>query len=113
MPQRDPSCLQIRSGDLALLQQLLAQHTPQAEAWAYGSRVRGDGHETSDLDLVLRWPPYLSQEVPGWDHLLEAIQDSLIPIVVDVHLWPRLPPAFHQNIEADYIVIQTGAPQAG
>lgn len=33
---------------------LLGQHVPQAEVWAYGSRVNGGAHEGSDLDLVLR-----------------------------------------------------------
>ena len=35
---------------------LLRQHIPQAEVWAYGSRVHGDGFEASDLDLVARFP---------------------------------------------------------
>ena len=27
---------------------LLRQHVPQAEAWAYGSRIDGTGHEASE-----------------------------------------------------------------
>jgi uncharacterized protein len=38
------------------LLQFLRRYSPEAEVWAYGSRVNGDGHECSDLDLVLRNP---------------------------------------------------------
>ena len=35
---------------------LLRQYIPEAEVWAYGSRVRGDHYDASDLDLVARFP---------------------------------------------------------
>ena len=31
-------------------------HLPEVEVWAYGSRVSGESHGGSDLDLVLRGP---------------------------------------------------------
>ena len=34
------------------LEALLRQHVPGVEVWAYGSRVTGESHEGSDLDLV-------------------------------------------------------------
>lgn len=79
---------------------------PQAQVWAYGSRVNGKAHEGSDLDLVLRNPTDLSQDVEGWDQLKDALQASDLPMLVDVHLWSRLPQAFHANIEAEYVVLQ-------
>ncbi len=33
---------------------LLHKHFPGVEVWAYGSRVNGQSHDGSDLDLVLR-----------------------------------------------------------
>ena len=110
MPQRDFACLHLQPQHWALLRDLLAQHTPQAEVWAYGSRVNGTAHDTSDLDVVLRHPSDLSQDVPGWMDLKEAIQDSPLPILVDLHLWSCLPPSFHANIEAAYVVLQAGGP---
>ena len=106
MPQLELSALQLRPVDLAALRELLARHCPQAEVWAYGSRVTGGAHDTSDLDLVLRNPSDLSQDVEGWDRLNEALQASDLPMLVDVHLWSRLPQAFHANIEAAYVVLQ-------
>ena len=38
------------------LEALLREHVPDAEVWAFGSRVNGSSHEASDLDLVLRDP---------------------------------------------------------
>ena len=38
------------------LEALLREHVPDAEVWAYGSRVTGESHPASDLDLVLRGP---------------------------------------------------------
>lgn len=108
MPQIELSRLQLPAHHLHALQTLLAQHVPQAEVWAYGSRVTGGAHEGSDLDLVLRHPADLTQDVEGWVDLTEALQKSLLPILVEVHLWSRIPAAFHANIEAAYVVVQRG-----
>lgn len=110
MPQLDLEHLQLAPQHLAQLQTLLAKHLPAADVWAYGSRVAGNAHEGSDLDLVLRNPQDLSQDVEGWFELKEALQDSTLPLLVDVHLWPRLPTAFHGEIERAYVVLQKGQP---
>ena len=38
-----------------------------------------------------------------------CVQNSSLPILVEAHLWSRLPAAFHANIAAAYIVLQAGA----
>ena len=106
MPALDLAALDLTERHRHMLQTLLSQHTPQAQVWAYGSRVRGQAHEGSDLDLVLRHRADLSLDVPGWDALKLALQDSGLPMLVDVHMWSRLPEAFHANIEAAYVVLQ-------
>lgn len=93
---------------LTQLKQLLVAHVPQAEVWAYGSRVNGGGHETSDLDIVLRNPVDLSQSTEGFFELKEALQESMIPIVIDTHDWAHLPVTFHREIERCHVVIQVG-----
>lgn len=109
MPQLELSCLQWAPAHLQLLQSLLAEHVPDAQVWAYGSRVNGGAHEGSDLDLVLRNPADLSQDVPVWIDLKEALQNSNLPVLVEMHLWAHLPAAFHANIEAAYVVVQGAA----
>lgn len=106
MPQLELSCLQISDHHLKTLQALLVEYVPKAEVWAYGSRVMGGAHEGSDLDLVLRNSADLSQDVEGGMELKEALQESALPMLVEVHYWANLPAAFHRNIEAGYVVVQ-------
>ena len=91
---------------LAMLRDLLARHVPDAEVWAYGSRVSGEAHEGSDLDIVLRDPANLGAEIGGWVDMQEAVQESDLPMLVDVHDWAHLPAEFHRAIERDYVVIR-------
>ena len=93
------------------LEALLREHVPGVEVWAYGSRVNGMGHEASHLDLVLRGPT-LAPLGKGFFDLLEAIEKSNIPILIQAHDWARLPESFHREIERDYVVVQKGAKQA-
>ena len=87
------------------LEALLREHVPGVEVWAYGSRVNGGSHEGSDLDLVLRGPA-LEPLDGGFHDLLEAIEKSNIPILVQAHDWAMLPESFHREIERDYVVVQ-------
>jgi uncharacterized protein len=104
--------LQLAPAHLNELRQILRQHVPYAQVWAYGSRVTGGGHEGSDLDLVLRRPGYLDQAFPQLEDLREAFQQSPLPMLVDVHDWARLPATFHRNIERRYLEIQAGSAAA-
>ena len=90
------------------LKALLDEHVPGVEVWAYGSRVNGESHEGSDLDLALRGPA-LEPLDGGFYDLLEAIEKSDIPILVQAHDWAMLPESFHREIERDYVVVQEGA----
>ena len=89
-----------------IVQALLREHVPDAEAWAYGSRVNGSSHEGSDLDLVLRSPTLELIPSGRLADLAEAFEQSNIPILVQAHDWARLPESFHQEIERDYVVVQ-------
>ena len=87
------------------LQELLKDHVPDAEVWAYGSRVNGESHEASDLDLVIRGPT-LEPLGAEFLNLVEAIEKSSIPILVEVLDWARLPENFHKEIQRDYVVVR-------
>lgn len=100
--------LQLAPRHLQLLRELLQAQVPQVQVWAYGSRVTGGAHEGSDLDLVLRNPTCLSVPCEGWLDLKDALQESSLPILVDVHDWARLPADFHRNIERGYVELQAG-----
>lgn len=111
MPELTLDRLDMHRRHLALLRELLQLHLPQAEAWAYGSRVNGTGHEASDLDLVIRQPADPKQETPQLPAIREALVESNLPIRVDVVDWARIPDTFHREIERAYVVVQDGGGQ--
>jgi uncharacterized protein len=108
MPRLDFDALMLASRHREMLLDLLRRHLPTAEVWAYGSRVNGDCHEASDLDLVARNPQDLLAEVDGLDELRDALVESNLPIRVDVVDWARIPEAFRREIERAYVVVQEG-----
>lgn len=87
---------------------LFESHVPDAEVWAYGSRVNGRSHESSDLDLVLRNPKDLTK-AQMWPliELREALRESDLPILVDVLDWAGIPQSFRDEIERAHVVIHT------
>lgn len=91
-----------------MVKTVLHQHAPQTTVWAYGSRVTGDHHEASDLDLVVRHPNASPCPAGQLDTLREAFSDSNLPILVQVVDWARIPDAFRAEIEAGYVVVQVG-----
>lgn len=91
---------------LSQVQKLLAKYVPYTIVWAYGSRVTGQAHEGSDLDLVIINPkdPALPQ-----DHLPElrsAFTDSNLPILIDILDWALIPDTFREEIKKAHVVIQ-------
>jgi type I restriction enzyme S subunit len=91
---------------LAIVQDILRRYLPLAEVWAYGSRVKGDHHDASDLDLVARQPDDLTRPQPDLDEVAAAFSDSDLPILVQIVDWARIPAAFREEIEAGYAVLQ-------
>ncbi len=75
------------------------------EIWAYGSRVNGDSHDGSDLDLVIRSNNLEKLKIDEYLDFKEKIKESNIPILVDCFDWSRLPDSFHSNILSNYEVL--------
>lgn len=72
-------------------------HQP-VEVFAYGSRVNGRAHDSSDLDLVIKTK---NNKPLNWELLAklnEKIKDSNIPFLVELRDWSRLPASFHPQI---------------
>ena len=84
---------------------LLGEHLPGVEVWAYGSRITGESHDGSDLDLVLRAPDLQKIPIGRLSDLWEALRESTIPFLVEARDWARLPEGFHGEIERDYVVL--------
>lgn len=112
MPPPELTGLALAPRHLAELRALLQRHVPDAEVWAFGSRVYGGAHEGSDLDLVLRNAQDPAQPVAGMVGLQEALQASALPMLVEVHDWALVPPAFHDSIQQARHPLQLPQPRA-
>lgn len=106
MPPSDAAAIDLAPHHLAALRALLARHVPEAEVWAFGSRVSGGAHPGSDLDLVLRHPLEPAAAVAGLSALQEALQASALPMLVEVHDWALVPPSFHAAILQKHFTVQ-------
>lgn len=106
MPASPTISLDLPQKYLEQVQALLRTHAPNAEVWAYGSRVTGGGHDASDLDLVLRNPQNLQEETGTLSDLKEAFVESNLPIRVDIMDWAKIPESFHREIERTHVVVQ-------
>lgn len=102
--------LDLAPQQLVQLLELLRQTVPDAEVWAYGSRVTHTAHEGSDLDLVVRRPDNPEAPRPDLHRLRDALAESNLPIVVEVLDWARLPEAFRREVQRCKVVLH--APQS-
>jgi len=85
---------------------LITIYLPLEEVWAYGSRINGSSHDTSDLDIVIRHPANLdARQTKAIRDLRTALRESNIPLVVDVLDWATLPVTFKESIAQQHIGI--------
>ncbi|MEO6832037.1 MAG: nucleotidyltransferase domain-containing protein [Chitinophagaceae bacterium] len=95
----------LREKDKLALLDIFETNPSPIEVWAYGSPVKGGAHNGSDLDLVVRTPDLKPLSQKEFNGLFEKIEDSNIPILVELGAWARLPDSFHKNILAQYEVL--------
>ena len=100
--------LHLKTRHRRMLEEILREHLPEAEVWAYGSRVSGESHGGSDLDLVLRSPGLEKIPLATLMDVEEALRESTIPFLVEARDWARLPESFQREIGRDYFVIVPG-----
>lgn len=96
--------MKLREKDRRILMEIFESVPAAFEVWAFGSRVTGEAHEGSDLDLVLR--PVSDHALPTKlvAELRARIRESRISIAVDLFAWSELPQRFHLPIEANHEV---------
>lgn len=79
-----------------MIKKIFQQHIPNATVWAYGSRVKNESHDGSDLDLVIRDGNVSPQQISA---VREALSESNIPILIDLLDWKNIPEAFQIEIK--------------
>lgn len=85
-----------------MLTDIFEQYCPNAEIWAYGSRVNGDAHEGSDLDMVVK---NFHSNTAKLSELRELITNSNIPFLTDINEFDKLPKYFQDEILKKHVVI--------
>jgi predicted nucleotidyltransferase len=85
-----------------ILLEILNRFIPGVEVWAYGSRVKFTARRNSDLDLVAFTTPAQRRQVAD---LKDALDESNLPFLVDLHQWDDIPEKFHDIIRSDYVVL--------
>lgn len=93
--------LHVHEKYLQMVRVILEEHVPQATVWAFGSRVTGESHAGSDLDLVV-----IGATPQDVNKLKSGFQDSNIPFLVDVLRWESIPDYFQEEIKERYVVIK-------
>ena len=83
----------------------LRQFIPGVAVWAYGSRVKGTARPNSDLDLVAFTTPAQRSVLSEFK---DALAESNIPFLVDLHVWDEVPERFREIIREKYVVVQEG-----
>lgn len=92
---------------LESLRRLLTQYAPHLEIWAYGSRVSGAHHAGSNLDLVVRSPDERPIARAQFHALKDALEESDLPVLIDLFDWGTLPEAFRCQIQRAHVPLQS------
>ncbi len=89
---------------LAIVTDILAEHVPTYEVRAFGSRATWTAKDHSDLDLVIIGDEPLPTNTLSC--LREALEESPLPIRVDVLDWHTVPESWQEGIDEDCEVVQ-------
>ena len=87
---------------LKMLLEIFQNYCPKATIWVYGSRIKGEAHEGSDLDLVVK---NFNDNEKNLYTLKQLLNDSNIPILIDINEFDHLPKSFQEEIKRKYISI--------
>lgn len=98
--------IDLRPDHLETVKRILAAHVPECEARAFGSRVTWTAKDYSDLDLVVVGKERLNPECLS--RLTEALENSDLPIRVDVLDWHAISEKFRKVIEKQFEVVRKG-----
>ncbi len=99
--------IDLNPNHLATVERILTEHVPECAVRAFGSRATWTSKDYSDLDLAIVGSGPLDRRTLG--RLKEALEDSDLPIRVDVLDWHSISESFRKVIERDYVVVQEGA----
>ena len=96
--------IDLNPSHLAIVERILAEHVPECEVRAFGSRASWTAKDYSDLDLAIVGDGPLDWRTLGL--LKEAFEESDLPMRVDVLDWYDIAESFQRVIERSCVVVQ-------
>ena len=92
--------IDLNPNHLATVKAILAEHVPECEVRAFGSRATWTARDYSDLDLAIVGEGPLDWRTMS--QLREAFEESDLPMRVDILDWHTISESFGKVIERDY-----------
>ena len=92
----------IEKKHLKILKQIFDKYCPNSTILAYGSRIKGQAHSGSDLDLAIKNFDEIEYSLCD---IKQAINESNIPFLVDIFVLESLPKSFQEEINKENIII--------
>ena len=96
---------------LAIVERILAEHVPECEVRAFGSRATWTAKDHSDLDLAVVGEGPLPRGILA--RVKEAFEESRLPMRVDVLDWHAISDGFREAIESDCVVVREAVVPVG
>lgn len=94
-----------------IVMDVLNSHVPDMEVWVFGSRITSRYKPHSDLDLVLITRQPLDNRIMF--ALKDDLQESELPVRVDVLDWQQISESFRQLILQHYEIFRSPDSSAG
>lgn len=100
----EPIKIKLSPKDLVEVRKILKDIVPEYPVWAFGSRVRGNEKQYSDLDLVVITTEMLPLSIMA--DLNNAFDESDLIFRVDIVDWATTSDTFRRIIEAEKVILQ-------
>lgn len=95
--------IDLSTENLTLLKKIISEFIPKCEIRVFGSRVNGSAKPYSDLDIAIKCNEKIDRKI--FNGLKEALQESTLPIRVDILDWSSISEEFREVIEKGYEVL--------
>ena len=103
--------IDLNPNHLSIVEGILAEHVPECEVRAFGSRATWNAKDYSDIDVAIVGDGPLDWRTLG--RLKESFEESNLPMRVDVLDWHAISESFRKVIKRDYVVLQERPKRTG
>ena len=103
--------IDLNPNHLSIVEGILAEHVPDCEVRAFGSRATWNAKDYSDIDVAIVGDGPLDWRTLG--RLKESFEESNLPMRVDVLDWHAISESFRKVIKREYVVVREGPKRTG